>query len=105
MKKIYLIQQSNTNLHKIGITKKDIHLRIKELQTGNANELLLRKEFQTNFNFKLETALHSYFDRKRISSEWFELLEEDVDNFLTICNNLESNFKLLKEYKNPFFKK
>lgn len=103
MKKIYLIQQENTNLYKIGITKKNIEERIKELQTGNANKLLVVTEFQTKFNYKLETALHGYFDRKRINSEWFELLNEDVTNFHTICNTFENNFKLLKEYKNPFF--
>jgi len=102
MKKIYLIQQNNTNLYKIGITKKDINERIKELQTGNANQLVTIHEFATKFGYKLERAIHCYFNSKKFSSEWFELSNEDINNFLNICSNLENNLKVLKQYDNPF---
>lgn len=102
MMNLYLLKQSTTNLYKIGITKKDPSIRIKELQTGNGNELILIKTFKTLFNFKLETAIHAYYRMNNINSEWFELSEEQIDSFESICKLYESNFTNLKKLGNPF---
>jgi len=99
---IYLINQENTNLYKIGITKKDPLKRLKELQTGNGNNLLLIKTFKTKNDFKLESALHAFYKMNKINSEWFELTQEQVDKFDSTCLLYESNITYLKEANNPF---
>jgi len=99
--RVYLINQINTNLFKIGITKKNPLERLKELKIGNANELVLIVDFQTKHSFKLERSLHAYYSQYKISSEWFELNE--IDDFLDVCEKLEKNLDLLKS--NPFYSK
>lgn len=101
MKSIYLAQQQDSNLYKIGITKKEPKKRIKELQTGNGNPLVLIESFKTKHDFKMETALHAHFNTKKREGEWFELSEEDVKNFASLCNDKEATMDFLK--KNNFF--
>lgn len=96
LKTIYLINQSGTNLYKIGITKKDPKKRIKELQIGNGSTLELVKTFQTEFNFQLETALHKYFSNCQVNPEWFEFSTETLEKFEDVCKLLEGNFKYLQ---------
>lgn len=99
---IYLMQQYETNLYKIGITKKDPEKRLKELQTGNANELILIKTFETKFDFKMEASLHACYRMQRKNSEWFELNEQQINDFEKTCLLYESNFTILKKSNNPF---
>lgn len=99
---IYLIQQLNTNYFKIGITKKKVEVRLKELQIGSGIELKLVHSFKTNFKFKLETALHKSYDHKKVNSEWFELDDLDVNDFLKLCLKTEQAFEDIKH--NYFFK-
>lgn len=100
--RIYLLQQADTNLYKIGVTKKDVDVRIKELQIGNPSKLSLIESYKTKWDFKLENALHIHFKRHKVQSEWFELTEENVKEFLTLCEKYEKNFDVLKEFNNPF---
>lgn len=98
--KIYLIQQEGTDFYKIGITRKEVKDRLKELQIGNGSTLQLLYEFQTKYNFKLETALHAHYRLKRMTPEWFELTVEEVKEFLNICKKYEEIYDVLKD--NPF---
>ena len=51
---IYLINEANTNKYKIGVTKARTILRRQlELQTGNSNELILCRKFETDYPYKL----------------------------------------------------
>lgn len=104
MEKIYLLKSDNGDepLYKIGITNKNINERISQLQTGNGNPIHLVKFFESEFNRKIETALHYRYGHKRKSSEWFNLTSEEVDNFLTDCQVLHDNFEYLKSVSNPF---
>lgn len=95
LKTIYLINQSDTNLYKIGITKKDPLKRLKELQIGNGTTLVLIKTFPTAFNYQLEKALHKYYLSYQINSEWFEFTIDLVEKFEEVCSLLENNFKTL----------
>lgn len=100
---IYLIQQKDTNFFKIGITKKDPQIRLKELRTGNPFSFDLIYSYPTKYNFLLENALHAHFKLKKINLEWFELDKDDVNSFLEVCKKIENNFKILED--NFFFKK
>lgn len=96
--KIYLINQVNTNKYKIGVTKKDVNERLKQLQTGSSESLITIKEFKTNYGFKLETLLHRHYSCKKTIGEWFELTEQDLAMFIKTCETYEENFKLLEEH-------
>jgi hypothetical protein len=96
MKNIYLVQQEGTQLYKIGITKKDPKVRIKELQTGNANPIILVESFQTKFDFQAEAGVQAHYKSKKVSGEWFELTEDDVKIFYSVCERMEHSFEILK---------
>ena len=87
---------------KIGVTKrKDINKRIKELQTGNPNEIFISAYHQTNYPYKVEKMMHVRYGVSKIRNEWFNLSVEQVINFNEECNKCEEVIKLLKD--NPFF--
>jgi len=65
---IYFI--SNGNRIKIGITK-NIKRRLKDLQTGNANNLRLIAEEYSDNDAKRELNLHLKFAKDRLVGEWF----------------------------------
>lgn len=101
MKYIYLLESHN-NEHKIGITN-NLDKRIKTLNTGTANNLILLKSFKTNFGFKLEKIIHKTFLEKKINREWFKLSINDINNFEQLCIDCEKRFKMLSESDNPYF--
>lgn len=105
MGKIYLIRCSEENdiLYKIGFSINP-HKRRKTLETGNPNDLEVIDEFFTNYDRKLETAIHNRFRSKKIRREWFKLDDNDIRNFKDSCQKMEDNFKLL-EKENYYFKK
>ena len=77
---IYLIRNINFE-YKIGITKKSVNKRVKQLQTGNPHQLeIVSFFFIKNYN-KVEKSLHNIYKNKRLNGEWFNLTKEDVSNF------------------------
>lgn len=61
---------------KIGYTEGVVETRVASLQTGNANRLIL--VFQAKGCRALEKKLHADFHAKRISGEWFDLSNSDL---------------------------
>lgn len=100
---VYLICDNKNEVFKIGVTKKSIEKRIKELQTGNSTELFITNYHETNYPYLIESMLHNHFCVNNVLNEWFELKHEDVMNFTEICNMMEDRIELLKD--NPFFQK
>jgi len=101
---IYLIS-SETNgqkLYKIGITKREIEVRMKELKTGNAAELAIVDSFRSKWASKIEAALHRQFKSKKISGEWFGLEDSDIGSFAGKCRLLHENFEMM-ESSNTYF--
>jgi hypothetical protein len=100
---VYLIGEvDNENKYKIGVTKhNNIQNRIKELQTGNSNELFIKDYFETKYPYKLEKMLHRHFHDKILLNEWFKLSNEDINNFINTCNKYENILLSLRD--NPFF--
>lgn len=104
MGNVYLIAEkdSENNLYKIGCTKKEnISERIKELQTGNPNELKLIAAHKTKNFYKIETMLHNRFKLKQTLNEWYELTDDEVKSFNATCRKFEGIIAALSE--NPFF--
>lgn len=101
---VYLVgEMDNKNIYKIGVTKKNVTERMKELQTGSSNELYIRSYFKSSFPYKLEKMLHRYFDHNKKINEWFNLTEDQAKNFINICEKHEKILDSLKD--NPFFNK
>ena len=87
---------------KIGMTKqKDINKRIKELQTGNPNEIWLHSYYETDNPLKVEQMLHFRHKKSNIKNEWFDLTVSQVINFKQECKDCENLIKSLKD--NPYF--
>jgi hypothetical protein len=101
LKYIYLIQSTDSGLYKIGISKNP-NKRIFELQTGNGERLKLIHIFETEFPFKLETALHNRYSHISKYGEWFDFDLEIESNFLKECELLNSGISHLKKNLNPF---
>lgn len=98
---IYLIYDLTNQAYKIGVTKRDCEKRLKQLQTGNPNELELIFHKSTDHPYRLESMLHHCFNEKKILNEWFDLSEEDVINFEETTLKYENIINSLKD--NPFF--
>jgi hypothetical protein len=100
---VYLIGEENEeNKYKIGSTKcKDINKRLKQLQTGNSNQLYIKAYYETSRPFRLETMLHNKFKEYNVIGEWFELNKDDIESFESVCHSLQNIIDCLKE--NPYF--
>lgn len=99
---VYLITEENDNgNYKIGSTRKNINERLKELQTGNSNKLVISKYFECDKPFNLEKMLHRYYKKSNRLNEWFNLTDEEVNNFKNVCQKYYNIIESLKD--NPFF--
>lgn len=100
---VYLIGEiGNEGRYKIGSTRaKDVNKRLKQLQTGNANELYIKESYETEYPFKIEKMLHNHFKSSNLMGEWFELSESDVEAFKGVCEEKKKVVESLKD--NPFY--
>lgn len=98
---IYLIEDSNNNTYKIGVTKGDPEKRLKKLQTGNSSKLEIKYLYEYEYPYRLETMLHTYYKSCNELNEWFSL--DNPNEFLTKCEELSGMIDALKD--NPFFSK
>ncbi len=91
---VYLIS-NNLNQYKIGISKNPKR-RIKELQTGNDNNLMLINQYKSEKYYKqIETALHNTYKYCNVLNEWFELTNEQAINFINECEKIELNIDFI----------
>ena len=99
MYNVYLISSHHKNdiYYKIGWTKRSPQKRLKELKTGNSQELELIQVFESKWGPKIESSLHRHFKQSRCEGEWFKLSIEDVDNFQYLCRLNHNNFEVLSK--------
>lgn len=98
---VYLIGDSGQdNTFKIGVTRKNVEKRIKQLQTGNGAEIYLVNSYETDYPFFVERLLHTKFYPKQKRNEWFNLEAKDLVDFKKHCKEIEKTAESLKE--NPF---
>ena len=87
---------------KIGMTRqKDIYKRIRELQTGNPNEIFISSYYKTKYPYNIEQMMHVRYKTSQIKNEWFELTSTQVIHFKDECLKCEEIVNVLKD--NPFF--
>lgn len=101
---VYLLKSYNEevgDVYKIGISKNKIEERLRNLRTGNPNEIEVIHIYHTKIkNSKLEARLHRMFKHHLVKGEWYNLPTEDVNNFMNICEVLEK--ALLQIEKPPY---
>lgn len=101
---VYLIQEGDKDIYKIGVSKNDVELgRVKNLQTGNSDELNVINVFKCEHYFKLEGFLHRRFNSRHKRGEFFQLTDEEVLNFTKTCENYYEIIETLIK-NNPFYK-
>lgn len=89
---VYLINQVDTNNYKIGVSKNPASEgRIKNLQTGNHNELIIIYEIKSKCYTTLEKTLHRGYSHKHLRGEWFNLENPDtiIEEIIKTNNTLE----------------
>lgn len=101
MGNVYLLNAWGTDRYKIGFTKSDVKKRIKQLQTGCPDELILVKVYESEEYKSVESWMHRKHHAKRVEGEWFELTPTDIYEFHKDCEKFNETIKMLKE-NNPF---
>lgn len=96
---IYLICDPLTDSFKIGVTKRDVIKRLKELQTGSSGELFIKSTFNSNHPYQLEKMLHKKYFSKKMINEWFALDIDDINDFLYNCDKYESILNSIESFK------
>lgn len=102
-KYVYLLKIPEKSIYKIGVSK-DVEKRIKQLQTGNYEQITLVHKFKSNYPYKIESILHGMYKFKRIEGEWYDMSAKEEENFIGQCEMYERNFSTLKTYNNSFIK-
>lgn len=108
MKWIYLIKAESElgeESYKIGITKRKPEQRLKELQTANSSELSIVETFKTDIGNEVETTLHRTYGTSNLKGEWFDLTDEQLESFLSNCEIIESNLKIIRKNNSWYQKK
>ena len=104
---VYLLLQTDIDgneSYKIGVTKRDIKIRLSELQTGNPNKIVLLKQYESKNYLKVEQWLHrKYQTRTEAKNEWRTLTDEQVFSFINDCQTADDNIQFLLE-NNSLFK-
>jgi hypothetical protein len=104
MLNVYLIsaETNGKKLYKIGYTKRKVEERIKEFKTGNTAVFSIIEVFNSKWGTKIEASLHRQFNTKKVGGEWFDLDENDLNNYLNLCEQLQNNFEII-ENNNTYF--
>jgi len=93
-----------TERFKIGITRRSIDKRMRELQTGNSDKITLINSYESENYIKVENWLHRkhYCTQAEAKNEWFELAPEKVLSFIEDCKKIDKTVTFLKE-NNEFY--
>jgi hypothetical protein len=101
MKFVYLIFSEETGIYKVGVSKNPSK-RLKQLQTGNSEKLVLKYKYESEYYNLIEKYFHSMYTPQKKEGEWFEFTLEHELRFLAECEKVEKNIKILKENQNEF---
>lgn len=101
---VYLLAEWGQNLrYKIGITRNDVEKRVKQLKTGNSNDIKVIQTYSSKNYKKIERMLHQKFCQVREEGEWFTLTDEEVGTFIAECKKLDESIEFLLK-NNSFYK-
>lgn len=101
MKYVYLIRSQESGLYKIGVSKKP-KIRLKQLQTGNGEDLILIESFLSKYPTLVEKAVHRKYSPNKKRGEWFSLGIAEEVTFISECEKIEKNIEYLVIEGNEF---
>lgn len=88
---IYIIGEENdSGLYKIGETK-NLKNRIKQLQTGNPNKLVVIDKFRCINRKIFEKILHKKYESNKKLGEWFEFTDDELVACITFTKDIINN--------------
>jgi len=70
--------RERSGIFKIGVSK-DCEKRIKQLQTGNPDNLYIYRIIKTKKPFPVESAIHKYHKDSHYRGEWYKITRHQVD--------------------------
>lgn len=100
MKSVYLIR-GNDGRYKIGIAKNPRE-RIRQLQTGNSDQLKLIETYRSENARKIESTLHAQYSHGRTIGEWFDLSISEEAIFIKRCKTIDETIETLRKMGNVF---
>ena len=99
---VYLLAEMGDKLrYKIGITKNNVEKRVKQLKTGNSDDIMIINTYKSSNYKKIERMLHTKFKTDRIHLEWFTMTDEQVLEFISEAKKADETIDFLKN--NPFY--
>lgn len=98
---IYLIQNKETLKYKIGVSKNP-KKRLKQLQTGSGEDLIIKEIYKSDIARKIESTFHNRYSHVRKRGEWFDLSISEEVEFIEKCMKIERDIILLIENDNIF---
>ncbi len=95
---VYFISEvPYSGLVKIGKTR-NLTNRLASLQTGNPNQLKIRKSIGTSNYHRLEVELHQELDKLRRNGEWFEVPKKELDPLINVIKDIVYSFEKSEIY-------
>lgn len=96
---VYLISSevNGKKVYKIGRTRRSVDKRLSEFKTGNSAILEIVDVFNSKWGTKIETYLHKHFGTKRLGGEWFELSDNDINDFSNLCLQVHENLSIIED--------
>jgi hypothetical protein len=98
MSYVYIFENQLTNEYKVGCTRRDPKIRLKESQTFNAQNLKLIDVFKSDLYKQIETSLHNHYKMFHINREWFKLDRNAINNFQILCKKIENSLRAYNEF-------
>ena len=89
---VYLLCNPSNDTFKIGVTKNEIEKRIKQLETGNDEDIFIASYHYTQYPYRLEKMLHTHFTTYNINREWFKFDDNMIPSklFNDYCKEFEN---------------
>lgn len=75
---VYLLCNPSNDTFKIGVTKNEIEKRIKQLETGNSEDIFMASYHRTEYPYRLEKMLHIHFAPYNVNREWFKFSDDII---------------------------
>ena len=87
------------DLFKIGVTEQTIEKRIRDLQTGNPEEIWCKcyVEIPRKHLYNVERMMHMKHHVSKVKNEWYELPSEAIASFREDCRKSLEILEMLDE--------
>lgn len=98
MYNVYLISSeiNDIKLYKIGFTRRLVEDRINDFKTGNVSNFEIISSYKSMYGTKIERLIQKHFLKNKIGGEWFSLCQDEVDDFIPLCEKYHNNYEILK---------